>query len=132
MTASPQDDKIAEKPAPLAIHVGGALVPVGTAPVVPTQVPPARDYYDDPDDADEGPVKHHKQVVQAREDGPSLTLIFGLAVVAITLAAVITFYAMQPNMHGRSAPPPSTTTLTPLNSLNATNVTQDGNVDGSI
>ncbi|XP_072144188.1 uncharacterized protein [Dermacentor andersoni] len=64
MAASTQEDKIAEKPAPLAVHVGGALVPVGAAPVVPAHVPPARDYYDDPDDADEGPVKQHKQVVQ--------------------------------------------------------------------
>ncbi|XP_070393216.1 uncharacterized protein [Dermacentor albipictus] len=130
MAASPQEDKIAEKPAPLAVHVGGALVPVGAAPVVPAHVPPARDYDDDPDDADEGPVKQPKQVEQATEYGTSLTLIFVLAVVAITLAAVITFYAIEPNMPGQTAPPFST--LTPLNSLNATNDTQDGNVDGSI
>ncbi|XP_037574597.1 uncharacterized protein LOC119456851 [Dermacentor silvarum] len=123
--------KPAEKPVPAAVCMDGALVPVGAAPIVPAQVAPARDYYDEPDDADDGVQKQHKPGVQTTEHGPSLTLIFGLAVVAITLAAVLTFYAIQPNRPEGTLPRFSTTATALTYDTSATNVTEDENADDS-
>ncbi|XP_072144187.1 uncharacterized protein [Dermacentor andersoni] len=133
MAASSPEAKTAERQVAEAVPLAGALVPVGGTPVHPVHVPPADDYEDEPEDLDDGPAKQHKHALQAAEHRPSLTLIFGLAVAVITLAAVVTFYEIQPGRHDGTKPPSVTTTSAFPNSSNAaeTNVTQDGKADGS-
>ncbi|KAH6929531.1 hypothetical protein HPB50_002337 [Hyalomma asiaticum] len=122
--SSSPEDKAAEVSPPKVLPVPGALVPVGAAPVVPARVLPARDYEDEQEFVGDIFAKRRKDAIQAAERRPSLTFIFGLAVVVITLAAVVTFYAIQPGGPHDEKPFPSTTTtnasLIVVEHLNAT------------
>ncbi|KAH7951712.1 hypothetical protein HPB52_011648 [Rhipicephalus sanguineus] len=117
----PAEEEVPPKP----IQLAHALVPTGADPVEPVHIPPAQDYEDEPVDADDAEPKEHKHDMQAPEHRTSLTFIFGLAVVIITLAAVGTFYVIQPAVN---ALPVSTTTLDSLNKTSI-NVTEESLTD---
>lgn len=73
------------------------IVPVGAAPVVPAYVPPARQYDDeDDDDADELSKPQIRSMMNpSGTQGPSTIVIFSVALVLLTLAAVASFYALD-------------------------------------
>ncbi|XP_054930578.1 uncharacterized protein [Dermacentor andersoni] len=92
---------------------GGAAVPVGAAPVVPAYVPPAQVYDDDEDEVEEV-MKPQRQIVQAgATSGPSTVCILCTAMVLLTVAAAVTFYAIDMSKADTEATTVSSTKATP-------------------
>nr|XP_037278164.1 uncharacterized protein LOC119171450 [Rhipicephalus microplus] len=117
----PAEEELPPKPLPLAHR----LVPVGAAPVKPGNIPPAPEYENDSVYPEDAVAKENKHAMQPPQHKTSLTFIFGLAVVIITLTAVAALYAMDPARNVVSA---ATTTLEPSN-ITGINVTGKALVD---
>ncbi|KAK8770188.1 hypothetical protein V5799_013346 [Amblyomma americanum] len=87
----------------MAPSMAASVVPTGTAPIVPTYVAPQQTYEDDEDEV-EDIMKPKAAPMQQMGAGPSMGLIFGVALVAITLSAAATFYALKGDKDSTAAP----------------------------
>ncbi|XP_077523817.1 uncharacterized protein LOC144134883 [Amblyomma americanum] len=114
MAAPPADPVAAARRQSMAPSVAAAVVPPGAAPVVPAFVPRAQDYEDDEDEVEDIMRPKPAQMQQMGASGPSLGLIFGVALVVITLSAVVTFYALGKDKEATPSGPPSSSASTPF------------------
>ncbi|XP_077507417.1 uncharacterized protein LOC144118336 isoform X2 [Amblyomma americanum] len=102
-------------PAPVAL----AAVPVGAVPVAPAVLPPAQNNDDHEGEPDPSPFPR---------------AIFAMALVVITLSAVVSFYAMDAAKSWRSECPAATafnTTTGQYASADATNATNAAGEDAA-
>ncbi|XP_077507416.1 uncharacterized protein LOC144118336 isoform X1 [Amblyomma americanum] len=117
-------------PAPVAL----AAVPVGAVPVAPAVLPPAQNN-DDHEGEVEGAHEHHKAKAEPLPDpSPFPRAIFAMALVVITLSAVVSFYAMDAAKSWRSECPAATafnTTTGQYASADATNATNAAGEDAA-